>query len=135
MITLHQKKLRWVNYETSKRKADSSSRIYLTSSKVAQYRLVDDNMREKLGAKSKQQRRQPPKSSIFNRSDLKFFRNSKTPWRVYHNLPPKNTCSSTSLNSIQTQPRMPLYHLPRITNMVKETRIWIKLASIKLAIL
>ena len=61
------------------RKADSSSGIYLTTYKVVQYRLVDKNRLEKEEEKRKQQRINSPKSCIFNRSDVKIFRNSKTP--------------------------------------------------------
>ena len=47
----NQKKVRLVNDETSTRNYDSGKRIYLTIAKVAQYRLVDDNRREKEEAK------------------------------------------------------------------------------------
>ena len=47
MVILNKKKVILVNDETSMRNLDYSSRIYLTASKVAQYRLVDDNRREK----------------------------------------------------------------------------------------
>ena len=43
MMILQQNKLRLVNDKTSRRNPDSSSGIYLTFPKVAQYRLVDKN--------------------------------------------------------------------------------------------
>ena len=79
MAILNQKKVIFVNDETSMRKPDSSSGIYLTAAKVAQRRLVADNRREKEEAKRKQQRRHSPESCIFKRSDVKLFRNAKTP--------------------------------------------------------
>ena len=44
--------MRLVNDETSMRKPDSSTGIYLTADKVAQYRLVGDNTRENEEAKN-----------------------------------------------------------------------------------
>ena len=43
----NKKKVRLVNDETSTRKPDSGTVIYLTDAKVAQYRLVCENRREK----------------------------------------------------------------------------------------
>ena len=54
--------------------------------------------------KIKHQRIQPPESCIFNRSDLKLFRNAKTPWIIYCCLPPNNPCSPTLLTYLQTPP-------------------------------
>ena len=51
MIILQQKNTRLVNDETSRRNIDSNLGIYLTAAKVAQYRLVADNRREKEEAK------------------------------------------------------------------------------------
>ena len=64
MMILKQNKVRLVNDEKSRRKPDYSSGIYLTASKVLQYRLVDENLIEKEEEKRKQQRRQPPESYI-----------------------------------------------------------------------
>ena len=79
MTILHQKKVRLVNDEISRRNPDSSSGIYLTAAKVAQCTLVDENRREKEEAKKEKEGRQKPKSCIFNKYDLKLFRNTKTP--------------------------------------------------------
>ena len=51
MAVLNQKKVVLVNDETSMRNPDSSSGIYLTTDKVAQFRLVAGNRREKEEAK------------------------------------------------------------------------------------
>ena len=53
MEILHQKKERLVNNETTKKNPDSGSVIYITTSKLAQCRLVDENRREKEEAKNK----------------------------------------------------------------------------------
>ena len=47
MTILNKKKVRLVNGETSTRKPDLSTGIYLTNAKVAQYILVADNRQEK----------------------------------------------------------------------------------------
>ena len=47
MMILQKKKVRLLNDEKSRRNRDSSSGIYLTAAKVVQYRLVDENWREK----------------------------------------------------------------------------------------
>ena len=52
-MILQKKKVRLVNHVTSRRKPDYSSRIYLTDARVAQYRLVAGNKREKEEAKNK----------------------------------------------------------------------------------
>ena len=46
-MILQQKMARFLNYETSRRNPDSSFGIYLTAAKVAQYRLVVENRKEK----------------------------------------------------------------------------------------
>ena len=46
MIT-KQEKVRLIHDVTSRRNPDSNLGIYLTADKVAQYRLVDENRREK----------------------------------------------------------------------------------------
>ena len=102
------KKLILVNDETSMRNPDSISGIYLTSDEAEQYRLVDENRREKEEAKRKQKRRHSSKSFIFNRSNVKLFRNSKTPCTVYFFLPSNNLCSETSLTYLQKSLRTPL---------------------------
>ena len=51
MEILHQKKARFVNDETTRKNPDSGSVIYITTSKVAQCRLVAENRREKEEAK------------------------------------------------------------------------------------
>ena len=47
MAVLNQKKVILVNDEKSMRNPSSSSIIYLTADKVAQFTLVDENRREK----------------------------------------------------------------------------------------
>ena len=47
MMTPHQKKVILINDETFRKNPESSLGIYLTDAKVAQYRLVADNRREK----------------------------------------------------------------------------------------
>ena len=59
--------------------------------------------------KSKQQRRHPPKSCIFNRRYLKLFINTNNPWTVYLCQPQNNWCSSNLLTSLQNPPRMPIH--------------------------
>ena len=51
MTILNQRKTRLVNYETSMRNHDLSTGIYLTDAKVAQYRLMAENRKEKEEAK------------------------------------------------------------------------------------
>ena len=51
MTIINQKKARLVNDETSSRNPYPSTGIYLTASKVAQFRLVAENRREKEKAK------------------------------------------------------------------------------------
>ena len=51
MMTIHQKKAILVNDKKSRRNPDLSLGIYLTADKVAQWRLVADNRREKEEAK------------------------------------------------------------------------------------
>ena len=50
-MILNQKKVRLVNNEASRSNPDSITLIYLTTSKVAQLILVDENRREKEEAK------------------------------------------------------------------------------------
>ena len=68
-----------INYVTFRRNPDPNSGIYLTAAKVAKCRLVVYNRREKEEANRKQRRRHPPKSCIFNKRDVKLFRNAKNP--------------------------------------------------------
>ena len=79
MMIPHHKKLILVNYEISKRNHDLNWGIYLTASKVAQYRLMVDNRRKRKRQRNKQKIIQPPKICIFNKSDVKVFRNYWTP--------------------------------------------------------
>ena len=51
MSIINQKKVILVNNETSARNPCSSSGVYLTAVKLAQYRLVDEKRREKEEAK------------------------------------------------------------------------------------
>ena len=51
MAIINKKRVRLLNDETYIRNPDSSSGFYLTAAKVAQYRLVDKNRREKEEAK------------------------------------------------------------------------------------
>ena len=51
MTILNKNKVRLVNDETSSSNPDYSSVIYPTAAKVAQYRLVDENRREREDAK------------------------------------------------------------------------------------
>ena len=91
---LNQKKVIFVNYETSMSNPYYSLGIYLTADKVAQCTLVADNRREKEERKRKQQIRHSPKICILKRSDVKLFRNARIPWIFYCCIPPKNQCSS-----------------------------------------
>ena len=51
MMIMQKKKVRLLNDEKSRRNRDSSLGIYLTAAKVAQYRLVAENKRDKEKAK------------------------------------------------------------------------------------
>ena len=102
MMILHQKNVRLIHDVTSRRKTHSNSTIYLTAAEVAWCRLVADNRREKEEGKREHQIRQPPESCIFNKIDVKLFRNAKAPWTVYCSISPKSPCSSTSLTCLQT---------------------------------
>ena len=57
MEILNQKKVRLVNDETSMRKPDSSSGIYLNAAKLAQCRLMAENRREKEEAKKETEKK------------------------------------------------------------------------------
>ena len=64
--------------------------------------------------KRKQQRRHSSERFIFNRNDVKLFRNAKTPWTVYLRLPPNNRCSSISLTYLQQSSRT-LFHTSEVS--------------------
>ena len=108
MTIINQKKVRLVNDETSMRNPDYSTVIYLTTAKVVQYRLVTDDKIEKEEAKKETAKKTATWKLHLQQKRGGDFRNTKTPWTVYHNLPPKNWCPSTSLTSLQQSSRMPL---------------------------
>ena len=79
MVILNQKNLILVNDVTSSKNHDYTLGIYLTNGKVTTCIMVAGNSTERNSQKIKQKRRQPPESCIFNKSNVKLFRNAKTP--------------------------------------------------------
>ena len=79
MMTPQQKKVILVYGETSRNNPDLIYGIYLTAAKVAQYRLVDENRREKEEAKNETAKKIATPRLYLQQKNLTLFRNAKTP--------------------------------------------------------
>ena len=122
MAILNQKKAILVNDETSMRNPDYSLVIYLIADKVAQYRLVAENRREKEEAKHQTAKKTFTQKFHLQQSDLKLLRNAKTPCMDYLHLPLKNPCSLTMLTCHRTPSSTTLKTLgvSSVTSQIRE---------------